>query len=161
MLVTVRSSVVIRANSCVINSVTSRAHTRKNKKNGATGATERCKSLIIKRSQVHERVKMVLPTCTDGATKKYVTLLSKRSLLRVEAKLLYRGKVTDGKGQTPIAAGSKRPSRNLTGLPKTPYEPTQNTLRLYSKQIVFVGVKFPHISVLLFINCCKYKDYFR
>ena len=110
-------------------------------------------------------VKMVLPTCTNGATlgvfrvtrtrislylglfllsfmalstEKYVTLQSKRSLLRVKAKLLYRGKVTDGKGQTPIAAGSKRPSRNLTGLPKTPYGPAQNTLRACPKYLTAI-----------------------
>ena len=105
-------------------------------------------------------VKMVLPTCTDGATlgvfrvtrtrislflglfllssmaistEKYVTFQSKRSLLRVKTKLLYRGKVTDEKVLDAIAAGSKSPFRNLSGLPKIPFGPTQNTFRLYAK----------------------------
>ncbi len=40
-------------------------------KNRATGATEACKLLTIRRSTVHDRLKIELLSCTDGATEKH------------------------------------------------------------------------------------------
>ena len=40
------------------------------KKNRATGATEACKLLTIRRSTVQDRLKIELLSCTDGATEK-------------------------------------------------------------------------------------------
>ena len=43
---------------------------RDDKKNRATGATEACKLLTIRRSTVQDRLKIELLSCTDGATEK-------------------------------------------------------------------------------------------
>ena len=41
-------------------------------KNRATGATETCKLLTIRRSTVQDRLKIELLSCTDGATEKHL-----------------------------------------------------------------------------------------
>ena len=74
------------------------------------------------------RTAPVIPFCV-----RYRTLRLKVSLLRIEAKVLYRGKVTAKQVQTPIIEGIKRPSRNLSPIPKRLYAYTQKTFRLYAK----------------------------
>ena len=48
------------------------------KKNRATGATEACKLLTIRRSTVHDRLKIELLSYTDGATEKHFGATEKR-----------------------------------------------------------------------------------